>query len=75
MNETAEPTFSHGARVMVRHTYGLTNPEWRTGIITEMFVAPITGTWVYVVAGNGYYENEIRQVDTEELRADLGIAS
>lgn len=72
--DTPEPTFSHGARVMVRHTYGLTNPEWRAGIITEMFVAPITGTWVYVVGGNGYYENEIRPVITDDIRSDLFAA-
>ena len=52
--------YCKGERVNVRHSYGLTAPEWRTGIITEMFIAPITNTYVYVVAGNGYYEHEVR---------------
>jgi len=56
-------TYHRGERVYVRHTYGLTAPEWRLGIITDLFVAPITGEWVYVVAGSGYYEHEVRADD------------
>lgn len=52
-----------GERVYVRHTYGLTAPEWRSGIITEAFIAPITGEYVYVVAGCGYYPHEVRPDD------------
>jgi hypothetical protein len=55
--------YCKGERVYVRHTYGLTQPEWRTGIITEVFLAPITNTYVIVVAGNGYYEHEVRPDD------------
>lgn len=49
-----------GDTIQVRHTYGLTTPEWREGIVTDKFLAPMTGTWVYVVAGCGYYESETR---------------
>ena len=62
-------TYHRGERVYVRHTYGLTSPEWRLGIITDLFVAPITGEWVYVVAGSGYYEHEVRP-DDERRDAD-----
>ena len=54
------PIYSRGERIFVRHTYGLTSPEWREGIITDLFVAPVTRTYVYVVAGCGYYEHEVR---------------
>lgn len=61
----AAPDFKLGQTVNVRHTYGLTNPEWRVGIITDLFLAPITGGWVFVVGGCGYYEHEIRTLDQE----------
>lgn len=52
-----------GERVYVRHTYGLTAPEWRLGIITDVFIGPASGQYVYVVAGTGYYPHEVRTDD------------
>jgi hypothetical protein len=61
---SAAPEYAIGERVSVKHTYGLTSPEWRTGIITDRFEAPITrGVWIYVVAGCGYYEWEARPLE------------
>jgi hypothetical protein len=68
VSEPTPPQYDRGERVNVRHTYGLTYPEWRTGTITDMFIAPITGTWVYVVAGCGYYDHEVRTY--EDLPAE-----
>lgn len=58
-------TYQMGERVSVRHTYGLTQSEWREGVVTGYFVAPITNSVVYVVAGNGYYVHEVRPVGSE----------
>lgn len=34
----------------------------REGIITESFVGPVSGLWVYEVHGDGFYADELRPV-------------
>lgn len=68
------PTFSHGARVLVRYTDGLVTAQWREGIIIDLFVAPVSGEWVYVVGGNGYYEADIRSLSDNRLLTDIDAA-
>ena len=64
MSEHEQGTvYLKGERVYVRHTYGLTSPEWRIGIITDLFLSPLSGQYVYVVAGCGYYQHEVRPDD------------
>ena len=36
--------------------------QWTTGIITDLFLAPVTGQRVYVVDGKGYYEPDVSEL-------------
>lgn len=47
-----------GQSVQVWHR---TCEAWVSGEITDMFRGPITGQWVYVVNGSGYYAHEVRE--------------
>ena len=33
--------------------------SWSIGIVTDVFRAPISGQYVYVINGTGYYEDEV----------------
>jgi hypothetical protein len=49
-----ETLYQRGDLVWVRLEAG----EWRRGIATDVFVAPITGREVVVVGGQGYYADD-----------------
>ena len=52
----SEPTiFDRGDLVWCRTDFG----EWRRGIVTEAFRAPITGREVVVMGGTGYYSDDV----------------
>ena len=50
--------FDCGDRVLYRHDYSPTE-SWGIGIITDLFRAPISGQFVYVINGEGFYEHEL----------------
>jgi hypothetical protein len=58
---TTEPAkFQLGQTVHVRE-----NRQWLTGIIIDLFVAPLSGQWVYVVGANGYYAEDVAEVQDD----------
>jgi hypothetical protein len=69
-DEQSEPqSFSRGDRVCARAPW---KTHWRIGIITDVFVAPVTGKLVYVIGGEGYYADEVTDdipAEPQSLRA------
>lgn len=45
--------------------YEAPNGEEYIGLISEMFVGPVSGQWVYEVHGDGFYADELRAVVPE----------
>ena len=45
-----------GDRLLCKADY---QQSWSIGIVTDMFRAPISGQYVYVINGTGYYEHEV----------------
>ena len=45
-----------GDRLLCKADY---QQSWRIGIVTDVFRAPISGQYVYVINGTGYYEHEV----------------
>lgn len=45
-----------GERVIYEHPDGTE----REGVISGMFIGPVSGLWVYEVHGDGFYADEIR---------------
>lgn len=39
--------------------------KWRIGVVTDVFVAPVTGKIVYVVNGEGFYSDEVTAFEQE----------
>lgn len=51
-----DAAFDCGDRVLYRHDW---KQAWGIGIITDLFRAPISGEFVYVIDGEGFYEREL----------------
>lgn len=51
-----DAAFDCGDRVLYRHDW---QQKWGIGIITDCFRAPISGWFVYVIDGEGFYEHEL----------------
>lgn len=61
--------FNRGELVNVRK-----NGYWLTGIVTDVFTAPVTGQEVVVVGGDGYYVEDVSRIgwtipEPQSLRA------
>lgn len=61
-----EAAFDCGDRVLYRHDW---KQAWGIGIIIDLFRAPISGQFVYVINGEGFYEHELT-VDIERPAAE-----
>lgn len=56
---TAPTQFQRGQLVTCRQENG----TWRQGIATDVFRGPVTGQEVVVMGGDGYYVEDVREVD------------
>ena len=54
---TAAAKFHKGQTVYVRG-----DRQWTKGIITDLFLSPLSDRWVYVVGGNGYYAPDVSEL-------------
>lgn len=64
MATTDNRKFQLGQTVLVKHQPDTfpTVLRWVTGIVTDAFAAPVSGEWVYVVNGIGFYEGDVAAV-------------
>jgi len=61
----AKTTYFHRGQLV---TCRQENGTWRQGIATDVFRAPITGQEVVVMGGDGYYTDDVREVDGLAVR-------
>lgn len=59
-----DATYQCGDKVYYRATAGV---YWKQGVIVDMFPAPVSGRFVYVIDGSGYYEGQIGGIVEEPI--------
>ena len=61
MSDT-EQKYLRGDRVLCRQPW---QSKIRIGIITDVFLAPVSGRVVYVINGEGFYAEDVSHDDTD----------
>jgi hypothetical protein len=66
-----EQKWQRGDRICAKQPWSQT---WKIGIVTDVFVAPVTEKIVYVIGGEGYYAEDVTDFVTEPEPQSLRVA-